>query len=101
MKLLFSHENAMIVNNIRNILEAEGVSTYLKNEYASGGVGELAPNQVWPEIWVMNEGDYDRGRAIVENIALGGSGKQWTCPACNELNEPAFEVCWNCQNEKA
>ncbi len=27
--------------------------------------------------------------------------KPWTCPCCHEANDGTFDICWNCQTEKA
>jgi hypothetical protein len=51
-------------------------------------------------VWVRGE-DFDRARAILaehETRDADATPKsRWKCPECGEINEPTFEVCWNCQ----
>ena len=37
MKLIYTHENSFLVSNIKNIVENQGLSVFLKNEYAGLG----------------------------------------------------------------
>ena len=96
MKLLYTNENYFLVHNIKNIVENAGVSTTLRNEYTSSGAGELAPNETWLELWVLNENEY--GKAIVAiRSAFHTHAKAWVCKNCLEKNGAAFEFCWQCQ----
>lgn len=99
MKLLYTHENKIIVENAKNYLEAHGVETILKNEYASGGMGELSPIETWPELWVTSV-NYDAGKKIIDTLLNTPIGETWFCSVCGEKNEATFKLCWNCQNEK-
>lgn len=96
MKLLYTNENYFLVHNIKNIVENAGVSTTLRNEYTSSGAGELAPNETWLELWVINENQY--GKAILAiRSAFHTHEKAWVCKNCLEKNGAAFEFCWQCQ----
>lgn len=96
MKKVFTHENRMIVYNLRNLLEDAGIATRVRNEFAGGGVGELAPFETWPELWVEDEARLAEAEAIVEGVLHAGDGADWTCPDCREPNPAAFDVCWKC-----
>ncbi|MCP4389343.1 MAG: DUF2007 domain-containing protein, partial [Gammaproteobacteria bacterium] len=54
MKRVFSHENRMILFNMKNLLQAAGIETIVVNEFAAGGVGELSTLDTWPELWLEN-----------------------------------------------
>ena len=41
MKKVFTHENRMIVYNMNNLLQGEGIETVMKNEFSGGGVDVL------------------------------------------------------------
>jgi len=101
LKLVYRHENRLFVGNVKNILEHEGIVTILRNEFASGGVGELSFLDSWPELWVMDDTDYDAARKIIASMSEPKTGKDWVCPTCNETNDPSFEICWKCQTEKS
>ena len=99
MKLIYTHENSFLVSNIKNIVENEGLSVFLKNEFAGGGAGDLAPQDTWVELWVANDSDYDQAMSIIENFQQSDSKADWLCQSCGEENSGAFEFCWNCQKE--
>lgn len=98
MKLLYTHENKIIVENARNCVREEGIELILRNEFSSGGMGELSPMETWPELWV-NDSDFDRAKEIVDRLLSTQLGEHWTCLTCREKNESTFEMCWNCQSE--
>ncbi len=55
MKKGFTHENSMIVFNMKNVLQGEGIETVVVNEFASGGAGDLSAFDTWPELWIEDE----------------------------------------------
>jgi len=95
MKLLYTHPNSMIVENIKNIVEHAGFKVTLQNQYAGGGIGELAPIDAWPELWLDNERHFDRATLVVEQ-ATKINNSDWTCGKCGEGNAGSFEICWAC-----
>ena len=99
MKLLYTHDNALLVNNARNIVENAGIDVLLKNEFAAGGAGDLAPIDTWVELWVKNEKDYEKANEIIQSSILKPQGDDWFCGHCAEKNDASFEICWNCQHE--
>ena len=68
----------------------------LKNEYAQGAMGELSVFDAWPELWVVEDRDYDAAVAIIDSALSESDASGWTCPRCRESNGPAFESCWKC-----
>ncbi len=97
MKLLYTRENRYLVHNIQNIIGNHGIETTLKNEYAIGAVGDLAPHESWLELWVVNERDYNHAMQLISDTIKESKEPDWICNACNETNTAAFEFCWNCQ----
>ena len=103
MKYLYSNDNTIILHSLRAILEHAGISTFIKNEYASGAMGELAPTQAWPEIWLYDDNDYDRALSLIEQNQSDSKETKhddWQCPTCHEMNAGNFAICWNCQHIK-
>lgn len=100
MKLLYTHPNRILVENARNIVENAGIGTRLENEFAGGGIGELAPINAWLELWVVRDRDYETAEKLLVETLKEEDGPDWRCPACGEINSPAFEFCWNCHGEK-
>jgi hypothetical protein len=95
VKLLYTHPNRILVDNARNIVENAGIPTELRNEFAGGGVGELAPIGTWLELWVRTR-DLERARAVLDAVFASEAEDDWVCPACGELNSGSFEFCWHC-----
>ena len=95
MKKLFSHENRMLVFNLKNLLRDAGIDSLVKNEFSGGAVGDLAPFDTWPELWV-NDSDFARAQSVLQGIEQAGEGAPWYCSGCGEHNEASFEICWSC-----
>ena len=100
MKIVYSAENSFIVNNVKNLLETKDIEVMIKNEYAQGAVGEISPFDSWPELWVVNDSDFDSAMAIVKSSQQSNDSAEWSCKNCSETNASSFEICWNCQTEK-
>lgn len=101
MKLIYTHENRFMVANAHNILAQAGIEVVWKNEFAAGAIGEISPFDTWPELWVIDEADYDRAVLTITHAVSTSNEPEWACATCGETNDAAFETCWNCQTEKA
>ena len=99
MKLIFTHENKIIVENARNFLNTHDIASVLKNDILAGAAGELSPTETWPELWV-SEVNFERAEQLVQQLISEPIGNPWTCIDCGEENEPSFELCWKCQKER-
>lgn len=97
MKKIYTHENRFIVWNAKNILENEGITCVVQNEYASSGIGDLSPFETWPELWILDDAETERATLILEEAFHAPRHRRaWRCPKCHEINGPAFEICWQC-----
>lgn len=101
MKTVYTHENNALVQNAKNLLENEGISVVFKNEFASGGTGDLVPTETWPEICVINPNDYEKAMEILKSLSSKQDQPDWICEKCNEPNGAIFDSCWNCQSLEA
>lgn len=99
MKLIYTHENRILVNNAQNILENAGIAVTLKNEFAGGGSGDLSFLTTWLEVWVINDEDYETAIDVIKTSLNNTNSKDWICEGCNETNAASFDLCWNCQHE--
>jgi hypothetical protein len=98
MKMLYSNENNFLVSNVRNIIESHGITTFIKNEFAQGAIGEVSAIDSWPELWVLNDADFEQAMDILESSQKSIKGEDWSCNNCSEKNDASFEICWNCQS---
>src|SRR5210317_1265428 len=95
MKKAYTHENRMIVYNMKNLLQSEGIEALLKNEFSGGGVGDLPAFDIWPELWVEDE-RLEQAQTILQQAAQPSPGVAWACRDCGETNEADFYLCWKC-----
>lgn len=98
MKLVYTHPNSLLVGQNRGYLESHGIKTEVKNELLQGGAGELAPIDLWQEVWVVNERDYELATKLIQKLKEE-MGKEWRCRHCGEINASSFELCWNCSRD--
>jgi hypothetical protein len=79
-------------------LERQGIETYICNQDLLGT--ELS-TLVLPEVCVLEDGDFERARAIsLEYESLlrqEVTGDDRPCPHCRVENPPNFESCWSCR----
>ncbi len=96
MKKLYTHENRMIIFNLKNVMQGEGIESVVMNEYSSGGAGDLATFDTWPELWIEDDAQFDRAEVILKNIISNPRDDYWFCRGCQEKNDAAFKLCWRC-----
>ena len=99
MKLVYTHENLTLVATVANHLRQNDIDVIIKNQYAAGGAGQLAPIETWPEIWVLDDRDCLRANQLVEELNKDSNKPQWQCQNCNEMNDTTFDYCWRCQHD--
>lgn len=100
MKLVFTHPHLVAVEQVRSLLEREGIDCTLRNEYAAGATGELAPLDTWPELWLLRDGDYDRANRAIDAFQGGVDAPDWVCGKCGGTSPATFEFCWQCGAER-
>ena len=96
--MLYTHPNRLLVNNASNIVEHAGIAVIYRNEYASGAVGGISPLDAWLQLWVVDDANYERAIDMLSSVLTErGIGADWICAHCQEVNDPSFDFCWNCQ----
>ena len=100
MKLVYTNENRLIVGNARNLLVTAGIEVLLKNEFAAGGAGDIPVFEAWMEVWVVDDGDYERACELVAGALSDEASPGWRCGQCGEDNDASFELCWQCGAEQ-
>lgn len=99
MKKVTTADSLVLINHYKNLLESEGIDAFIRNEFLGGVMGEVPFQEVWPELWVRHDLDYDRAVQLIDaaNLLNESEGDPWRCRKCGEENEPTFAVCWNCE----
>jgi hypothetical protein len=97
MKKLTSADSLITINHYKNLLESEGIPAVIRNEHLGGVLGEMPFTEVWPQLWIMNDLDYDRALQLIDKAVTDESPTTpWTCGKCGEENEGQFSACWKC-----
>ncbi|RME35572.1 MAG: DUF2007 domain-containing protein [Gammaproteobacteria bacterium] len=100
MKRVFSDPSGVRLDYLAALLRDHGIACLLRNQLLGGGAGELPPTEIWPELWVLEDGDAPRAGALIEQaLTVTGPGP-WTCPACGERVDEGFGQCWSCGKER-
>jgi len=102
MKKLKSSESLITINHYKNLLESEGISAFLRNEHLGSIVGEMPFQEVWPQLWVRNDIDYDRALQLIDSqqIVDESPTAPWRCKKCGTENEGQFSACWQCSEQQ-
>ena len=96
MKKLTSAPSLITINHFKNLLEAEGIRCQIRNEHLGSIMGEMPFVETWPELWVVNDLDYDRANQLITDAAADSPQRPWRCRKCGEDHEGQFAACWNC-----
>ncbi len=100
MKKLTSAPTAITLHHFRNLLMAEGIASEIRNEFFGGILGEMPFTETWPQLWVVNNLDFERAKQLIDGSVLDESPKEsWRCKHCGEENEGQFAACWKCGKE--
>ena len=93
---LTSAESLITINHYKNLLQAEGIRCEIRNEHLGSIVGEMPFVETWPELWIVDDLDFDRATQLIVGAESESPVADWTCKKCGEINEGQFAACWNC-----
>lgn len=101
MEKVYSSENLIMAGHVKSLLESNGIVCIIKNQNLASGVGELPPVECWPEVWVINDENYDEAMNLVNSVISDNPSKrpQWKC-TCGETIEGQFSACWRCGTDR-
>ena len=99
MKRIYSSLVLAEVENMKNVLQLNGIESTITNQYLSVGIGGI---DCCPGLWLA-ERDVERALEVIETSDkyLGESQGAWICSECNEEVEGQFTECWNCGNARS
>ena len=101
MKKVYSSVNWVMNGYIHSLLEKQGISCIVRNQYLSGALGELPVTECWPEIWVNDDADAELAIEIIDSLTSEPANTRgsWHCN-CGEWIEGQFLCCWNCNTDR-
>lgn len=97
MKFLYSTEDKVFIEILKDSLESNGIQCFIKN-LDPPLAGEIPPVIAEPELWVMND------EKLVDAVELLDSElqnrqhktKAWECKQCHEIIPGNYNMCWKC-----
>lgn len=101
MRRIYRAQHLIEATHLQNLLQAAGIRTFLRNEYAIQGAGEIPFDQTWPELWIENDSQEAAALAILADLRHAPHRPAWTCAGCGERLDGQFSHCWSCGAERA
>ena len=78
-------------------LQHAGISAHVFNEHASSIVGDVPPDVAQPQVWLADDSDEPRARALLREIELDALRvTPRNCRSCGEQSPGNFDLCWKC-----
>ncbi len=106
MHRLYQARDSLEAQLIHDFLGRHHVDSVILGDYLSGAAGGL-PADISPTVWLLEDADRERGRALLDRFqaeaeaAQRDAGADWICSRCGESVDGAFDLCWNCGSPKA
>ena len=100
---VFEDFDVTLVGHYQSVLESNDIATFMKNQFGTSGAGELPFVEVVPQLWVLNEADTGRAKALIKELSDPESSEQpqaWICLKCGTPQEAAFTHCWKCSSPR-
>ena len=70
MRKVTSAHSIVTISHYKNLLVSEGIPAFLKNEHFGTVMGEVPFQEVWPELWIENDLDYDRAQQLINSTKI-------------------------------
>ena len=101
MKRLFVSQNLVEIESLKELLSTDGILCTIRNQQGSSLAGEVPFVEVFPELWVITDADFDRAKELLEAQGIGDKVEQptWVCAGCGEGHVGLFTACWKCGRE--
>ena len=101
MKRLLVSQSLVEVESLKELLSTDGILCTIRNQQGSSLAGEVPFVEVFPELWVINDADFDRAKELLEEQGGGDEVEQptWVCAGCGERHVGLFTACWKCGHE--
>ena len=65
---VFEDFDITLVGYYQSVLEANDIATFMKNQFGTGGLGELPFVEVVPELWVLDESKAPQAIAMLKEL---------------------------------
>jgi hypothetical protein len=97
-KPLIASLDTLEIHHLKNVLQAEGIHCFLRNELLARLAGEIPFTECALELHILDESDRWRAERILEEWRRARPAKEdpWLCEQCGERLEGQFTTCWQC-----
>ena len=65
---VFEDFDITLVGYYQSVLESNNIETFMKNQFGTGGLGELPFVEVVPQLWVLNDAEVPRAIALLKKL---------------------------------
>ena len=66
MKRIYTNQDSILCNFLKSVLESNEIPCFVRNESVSALAGRIPFTEVWPELWVYNDSQFDEACQIVQ-----------------------------------
>jgi len=93
---LLRYRDITKVTYYRDLLENEGIRTFIRNENLSNTATSIP--EFYPALCILSEDDQEKAMAVINEDIQDEEhvGGEVVCPACQESSPATFGTCWNC-----
>jgi len=102
MKKLYVSQSLIDVESRKELLDQADIPCMIKNHRSAMLGGEVPFVEVFPELWVLQDADLERGQTLLQDWedAQPLETTPWTCTRCGEVLQKEFTSCWKCNQER-
>ena len=102
MKKLYVSQSLIDVESRKELLDQADIPCMIKNQRSTMLGGEVPFVEVFPELWVLQDEDLERGQILLKDWEDAQPLKTtpWTCANCGEVLQKEFTSCWKCNQER-
>lgn len=93
------------MQSLKSELDALAIPYMIKNEYASGAMGELPWQDTQPELWLIDDTWQARANQVMDalmahSVSSPGIKSKSGFVAIVKKNGAAFDFCWQCEHQR-
>lgn len=98
MRKILENVDSVRIGQLQAMLESDGIESFVKNLNQSSLMGEIPFAEVYPELWIMNDGDHEKALRLIDiyKNAAPQQAADWICPSCKSEVPKEIGECWNC-----
>ncbi len=102
MKKLYVSQSLIDVESRKELLDQAEIGCMIKNQRSAMLWGEVPFVEVFPELWVLQDEDWERAQQFLQDWeeAKPLTTTSWTCANCGEIHQKEFTTCWKCNQER-